>query len=346
MRESIFYSIIRAFFVALFAVVGFCVGLILLVLLIAMLSTSSSVTTDSEGTFSQKILANANGERKTVTSDAPVVLQLNIDGVIGTADLNMQTVNKQLLESREGDFKNNRVKAILVRLNTPGGTVVDADGIYRAIKTYKAQYKVPVYAYVDGLCASGGMYVACAADKVYSSDVSLIGSVGVISPSFLNFSQLIEKIGVQAVTISAGKDKDLMNPLRPWKPDEPKIVQDLINYYYDHFVNVVTTNRTEISKEKLIGEYGANIFNPVQAKEYGFIDVENADQRDTLRHLLVAANITDENYQVIELHHKTWLSELLTSKSALLTGNITHRLETTPDMDPKLSNQFLYLYKP
>lgn len=65
----------------------------------------------------------------------------------------------------------------LVYINTPGGTVVDADGIYRALLEYKTKYDVPIYAYIDGLCASGGMYVALAADKIFASDVSLIGSV-------------------------------------------------------------------------------------------------------------------------------------------------------------------------
>ena len=95
--------------------------------------------------------------------------------------------------------------------------MVDADGIYRAIKHYKEQYQVPVIAYVDGLCASGGMYIACAADKIYATDVSLVGSVGVLFPSFMNFSKLLDTVGVQSLTISSCKGKDDMNPLRPWK---------------------------------------------------------------------------------------------------------------------------------
>lgn len=348
MRESIFSSAMRAFLVGLFAVMGLCFGLILLIALLAGMGSSATTSlTDPETTFSQKILANANGERKTSAStDTPVILQMNIDGVIGATDLTTETIAKQLMESREGDLKHDRVKGILLHINTPGGTVVDADGIYRAIKTYKEQYKVPVYAYVDGLCASGGMYVACAADKVNASDVSIVGSVGVVTPSFMNFTQLIEKIGVQALTLSAGKDKDLMNPLRPWKAGEEEQIQELINYYYNHFVNIVATNRPLLTKEKLVDVYGARVFNASQAKEYGYVDDGNSNRRETLKELLVAANITDENYQVIELHHKTWLSELLNSKTSILSGKVTHQLDLGPEFDAKLSNQFLYLYKP
>lgn len=344
MRESIFSSAIRAFFVALFGMVGFCFGLLVLMILIIALSGSATLS-EPEQSFSQKILANAEGERKTVPSTAPVILQMNIAGSIGLGELTADNVNKLLVQSREGDLKDNRIKGILLCINSPGGTVVDADGIYRAIKHYKEEFQVPVYAYVDGLCASGGMYVACAADKVYANDVSLIGSVGVITPSFMNFTQLIDKIGIQALTLSAGKDKDILNPLRPWKPGEQEQLQELINYYYDYFVNIVTTNRPQVDKEKLINDYGAKIFTAAQAKENGFVDETGANLRQTLKHLVEAAKITDKNYQVIELHHKTWLSELLNAQSPVFTGKVTHQLDLGPEFDTRFMNQFLYLYR-
>jgi len=345
MRDSIFYSTIRAFFVALFGVFGFIVGLI--VLIAAIGAMSSTTLSEPEASFSQKVVANAEGERKTTLGkDVPVILQLNIDGIIGAEGLTMQTIRKLLVESREGDLKNDRVKGIILHINSPGGTVVDADGIYRALKTYKEQYKVPVYAYVDGLCASGGMYVAAAADKIYASDVSLIGSVGVVSPAFLNFTDLISKIGVQALTLTAGKDKDVLNPLRPWKPGEEKEIQDIIDYYYKLFVNIVTTNRPEIDKTKLVDDYGAKVFDPIQAKEYGFINEAGYGPREALKKLLEEVKITDNNYQVIEMQHKSWYSELFGSESSLLKGKVKHQLDLGTELDPNLANQFLYLYRP
>src|SRR5690606_22323692 len=115
-------------------------------------------------------------------------LQINVHGVIGDAKSGIDTKMAQniLLDSRTGDFKNERGKGILLHMNTPGGTVVDSDNIYRMLKTYKERYKVPVFAFVDGLCASGGMYISCAADKVYAGPASIIGSVGVIIGPFFN----------------------------------------------------------------------------------------------------------------------------------------------------------------
>lgn len=343
MRESIFFSSIRALFVALFTIVGICLGLIPVFVLIAALAGTS--TTDIETTFTQELVANANGERKSLGSDVPVILKINIDGIIGLDSLTMGMVRTQLMEAREGTLKDH-VKAILLHINSPGGTVVDADGIYHAIKEYKEKYKIPVYAYVDGLCASGGMYVACAADKIFASDVSLIGSVGVIAPSFLNFSQLLEKVGVQALTLSAGKGKDDLNPLRPWRPGEQDAIQALINYYYQLFVAIVTENRTSLDKTKLITDYGANVFNPKQAQEYGFINLSGYTQEQTLKELVKLAGITDDNYKVIEMQRKTWYSELFKSESSLLKGRITHQIQLTPELDSKLTGQFLYLYRP
>ncbi len=272
MRDSLFYSSIRSFFVALFGMIGIGFGIIpLFIILIALFSVTGG-DQKAKSEYSFEVVPNAVGSRKVLSKDAPVILKLNITSVIGTEKLNMQVVRDQLTESREGIYKKDRVKALLLNINTPGGTVVDSDGIYRAILAYKERYKVPVFAFVDGLCASGGMYVASAADKVYASDVSLIGSVGVLSPSFMNFVGLMEKVGVSALTISAGKGKDDLNPLRKWRPDESDSFRKIIDYFYDHFVNIVVEGRPEVSRSKLVDEYGAKVFPATKAKEIGFVD--------------------------------------------------------------------------
>ena len=155
MRDSILYSAIRALVVAFCVVIGLSLGFVFLSVFVGALAGSASeqrLTTVN----TEEILPNANGKREALSSEAPVILQVNVDGVIGTELLDEKTVRQILVESREGDFKNDRVKGILLYINTPGGTVTDADGIYRALGDYKTKYKVPIYAYVDGLCASGG----------------------------------------------------------------------------------------------------------------------------------------------------------------------------------------------
>lgn len=343
MQESIFYSALRAFFVTLFGIIGFCVAMLLVILGISAFSTTAS--TEPTNVFTLEVVPDANNKRQSLTS-VPVILKVNIDGVIGLNNLDQETVRTLLVESREGLLKDNLVKGLLLYMKTPGGTVIDADGIYRAIKAYKNKYNVPVYAYVDGMCASGGMYIAAAADKILASDVSIIGSIGVIVPSMLNFSQLLEKIGVQALTLYAGKGKDDLNPFRPWKPGEDANYKDLIEYYYQDFVNIVTSNRPQLNKAKLIDDYGAKIFAANQAKDLGYIDESGISLNEAIRLLAKQMGIEDENYRVVQLCKQTWISELFKANLGLLQGNVKHHLEIAPEYDPKLFSQFLYMYRP
>lgn len=345
MRDSIFYSSLRALCVAFCAIIGICLGFFIITILLGTISSSTKASRLAS-VNTEEILPDAEGKREVHIGKVPVILQIDIDGVIGLESLTTKKIRQLLVESREGDYENGRVKAILLYINTPGGTVTDANGIFQALKDYKAKYKVPIYAYVDGLCASGGMYIALAADKIYSSDVSLIGSVGVIAPTFMNFTELLGKVGVQTLTLSAGKDKDAMNPLRPWKPGEDENYKQIVDYYYDHFVNLVVANRPEMSKEKLVKDYGAKIFPADEAHQFGFIDVTNAMLRDALKHLVEESDLEGKDYQVIRLENKGWWESLFSAEAPIFTGKVKHQLTVSPSVDLMLQNQFLYLYHP
>lgn len=342
MQHSFIFSGIKAFFVTFFTIVGICLAVIPLIFLISFLITE--VEEEPESHFSLEILSNADGVRKSLSSEDPVILSIPIKGVIGVEDLTKDTIRKMLIESREDILKHNRVKGLFLVIESPGGTVVDADGIYHAIKEYKTKYNVPVYAFVDGLCASGGMYVAACADKIFASEVSLIGSVGVIAPSFLNLTQLMEKIGVQSLTLYAGKGKDDLNPLRPWKPGEEKPLQDIIDFYYNMFLDIVTSNRTRLKKETLVADLGAHVYPAEKATEYGYIDAHGLSRNEALKLLLQKMGIENDKYQVVELTSKTWFNTLFKSKTSLLSGKIQHEFNIAPNLHKDLQGKFLYLY--
>lgn len=343
--ESIFFACLRSFFKTVFVFFGIAVGLLLMVAMIS--SLSSAKDKEVEQNYKLTIIPNADGTRKVFSAKTPTILQLNVTGVIGLSNLTADAIRMQLQESREGDLKDGLVKGILLNVNTPGGTVVDSDGIYRILKEYKEKYKVPVIAYVDGMCASGGMYVASAADRISASKVSLVGSVGVLLPTFLNFSPLLEKIGVNTMTLTAGKDKDAMNPLRPWKPGEENNIRSIVDYYYQQFVDLVASNRPKLSKEKLIDEYGAKIFPAVEAQAFGYIDDAEANYTETLLSIVKAAGLEGQAYQVVQMENKNWLAELFKEESPLKTGIIKHQIQVSGSALPsELVNQFLYLYVP
>ena len=346
MRESIFFASIRTFFITLSGIAGILIGILLITGILGVFSLSTDGTPDLAYSYTPEIKPNASGVRKIESGSAPVVLKLNISGVIGLDSLTRKAVTQQLIESRERSLADDRVKAILLYIDSPGGTVTDADGIFRELKAYKEKYKVPVYAFTDGLCASGGYLIAAAADKIFAADTCLIGSVGVIIPSIMNFSQLMEKVGVQSVTLYDGKGKDDLNPFRPWRTGEGDNIKAAINYYYNTFTDIVTADRPGLNKTKLVDEYGANIFPAAIAKEHGYIDDSGYTLEKTLKELLTQIGIEDDNYQVIELESTNWFSELLKSELGLFKGKLTHHVELTPGISSELSNQFLYLYHP
>jgi signal peptide peptidase SppA len=245
-------------------------------------------------------------------------------------------------------FSGNRVKAILLNINTPGGTVDDADGIYWALMAYKQKYQVPVYAWVAGMCASGGMYIASAADRIFASSSSIIGSVGVILGPAFNYSGLMERYGVQAKTITQGKDKDMLSSFRPWVPGEDVCLQIITADLYHQFVDIVTSGRPNLDKDKLITEYGAQVYVSKKAEELGYIDVANADYSTAVAELAKAAEFSaDHPYQVMTIEpHRAFLADLTQSKSSLLSGKVTHHFQINASLNSEMSGRFLYLYQP
>lgn len=343
-RESVFVSATRCFCNSFAVVIGVFVAAVVVFIGMMMLSKPEMVPNKSE----MIIAPDANGDRTLLHDSAPVVLRLDIHGVIGEGALTMGNIESILLDSREDMLKHNRVKAVLLHMDTPGGTVTDSDGIYHLLMDYKKKYNVPVYAYVDGLCASGGMYICSAADKIYATSSSIVGSVGVLLGPTFNFSQAMIKYGIQAHTITEGKDKDMLNPFRPWIPGEDQSLVNITHDLYAQFVNIVVAARKNLDKDRLINEFGAQVYVAEQAQQYGYIDVANSNYSAALKDLTVVASIPESQaYQVVQLQTpSSFISSLVQGKSALVTGKLTHIFQIGPNMSSELSGKFLYLYQP
>lgn len=343
-RESIFISALRGLVKSFAVVIGITLGIVVLVIGIGSVSNTVQMPDKSQITLS----ADANWNRKLLPDSTPVLLRINIHGIIGTSKLKEDSFKDMLVDSRLGVLAKNRVKGILLHVNTPGGTATDSSAIYNLLTEYKEKYKVPIYAFVEGMCASGGMYISSAAEKIYATENSVIGSVGVrIGPAF-NFSGAMEKVGIDSVTITSGKNKDALNPFRPWKPGEDDAIQAVVSSEYTTFVNVVTENRKNLSKEALVDEYGANVFAAEKAEKLGYIDNGDASYDQALAALASASGFKeDDKYQVFEIEpHKSVLKELSESKSKLLSGKIQHVLPTGAFTTTEMSGQVLYLYSP
>lgn len=333
MKESVFISIIKSFFKGFFFILGIFLAFIPLILI-----TGSFLQKEEKPDIT--ILPDLEGNTKILPQKAPAILKINIHGIIGEKHLTTDVIENILIESRKDFFKNNKTKAILLHVSSPGGGVTDSDGIYRALKRYKETYSVPVYAYVDGICASGAFYISAIADKIYSSPTSIIGSVGVILGPFFNVSKTLEKLGVETQTLTDGKDKDMMNPLRPWKKTEADNLKTIGAFMYQRFVSIISSNRN-IPKNLILQDYGAHIFDASKAEKIGYIDHADSSFQKVVKDLLEHLNIK-EPFQLVEIEPKKKWADFFT-KNSLLKGKIRHKLHLPCNIKKR---ELSYLYVP
>lgn len=343
-RESIFVSSLRSFCRCFFAVFGIFLSIMLVTFLYSIVSAPKGYEEKTQLT----VLPDLAEHRDLLSTSSPVILRVNIHGIIGEPGMDSETIENILLDSHTGLLTGDRVKGVLLHFNTPGGVVVDADNIYRMLKAYKEKYHLPVYGFVDGLCASGGMYISCCADQIYATPPSVIGSIGVIIGPFFNFSDAMGKIGIQSQTLTQGLDKDMLSPFRTWKENEDASLKVIIASMYNRFVDLVAANRPRVDKTKLVNEYGAQVYDGKKAQEIGYIDVAEASYNEVLAALMKEAKIdTTKPYQVVELKPRTdWISMLASNKSPLFTGKIEHIFNGGDRKSSSVREQFSYYYEP
>lgn len=179
--------------------------------------------------------------------------------------LDSQDIVRQFKKYRE----NKSIKAILFRVDSPGGGVSASQEIYEEVKKTREAGK-PVVVSMGSVAASGGYYVSCGATKIVANPGTLTGSIGVIF-QFLHFSELMNKIGVDASTFKTGKYKDIGSPFRKTTEDEKKFFDQLLGDVYDQFVTVVATER-KLDRKVVVGYADGRVFTGRQAQMYGLVD--------------------------------------------------------------------------
>jgi len=161
-----------------------------------------------------------------------------------------QNANAQsIIDSLREAAKDQNTKGIILNANSPGGSPVQSAYVYDEIKKIKKDHpNLPIHAVVSDICASGCYYIVSAADKIFASPASLIGSIGVIMDSF-GFVDTMQKLGVERRLLTAGAHKALLDPFSPAKPDEHQYMQGLIDQVHQQFINAVKTGRGKRLKE-------------------------------------------------------------------------------------------------
>ena len=197
------------------------------------------------------------------------IASLYIEGVIEAEN---KTYNHEWLidtiRSLEDDEKN---KAILLTVDSPGGGVYESDEVYLALCDYTEHTGRPVYAYMTTLAASGGYYISCAAETIYANRNTLTGSIGVIASQSVDMTELLKKLGVKVETITAGKNKNMLNINSPLTDEQRGIMQSIADEAYEQFTAIVAKSRDmKIGDVKKLAD--GRIYTASQAKKNGLVD--------------------------------------------------------------------------
>lgn len=234
------------------------------------------------GCISINLLGDSEGAPLTETvvrgDSGPKVLLLDVDGVITSSELapsvfglgttSMVARVREVLDKARDD---DDVAAILLRIDSPGGTATASDQVHAEIRRFRQERQIPIVAQLLTTAASGGYYIAMAADTVQAHPTTVTGSIGVIFSS-LNFAGLMEKLGVEDQTITGGRFKDVGSPFRRLTPQERAQLQSVVDDLHDRFKLIVDEGRPELDRGEVDQLANGRIYSAPQALENGLVD--------------------------------------------------------------------------
>ena len=264
------------------------------------------------------ILSYAPGHLPAVKETHTALVDIN--GVIAAdADANADSVVSGIRDA----FDNLSAKGLILRLNTPGGSPVQAGIINDEIKRLQQQRPdFPVYAVVQDVCASGGYYIAVAADEIYADKASIVGSIGVRMDGF-GFTGTMEKIGVERRSLTAGEHKAFLDPFLPMKQADIEHAHDMLDNIHKQFINVVKEGRGDrINNDAKL--FSGLFWSGEQALELGLID-GLANSSTVARDLIGAEDIID--YTPRPNYFDRFAGKLGASIASVVTQNATWSLQ-------------------
>ncbi|MGH7274169.1 MAG: signal peptide peptidase SppA [Nitrospiria bacterium] len=226
--------------------------------------------------------------------------------------------SKETLEEITHYNENPSIKAIVLRIDSPGGAVVPSQEIYEEVKRIRAESKKKVVVSMGTVAASGGYYIASASDRIVANPGTLTGSIGVIM-ELANFAGLLEKIGVESTVVKSGRHKDIGSPFRRMGAEEREILQNVLDDVHNQFIEAVSEARgLEIGRVRGLAD--GRIFTGRQAMELGLVD-DLGGLQDTIRMTAEMVGIkgkpriveTRKRFSILELLRNRWLGSLAQS---------------------------------
>lgn len=219
----------------------------------------------------QEQLLEGDGRAKILLLDISGTIseQEKTEGLLGAATPSTVSLLRESLRKAERD---DRIAGVILRIDSPGGSVTASDIIRHDILEFKKRRKVPVLACILGVGASGGYYAATAADEIIAHPTAITGSIGVILMKF-NVAGLMAKLGVEEQTVKSGEKKDILSPFRRATPEEERLAREIITRFHGRFLDVIMARSgNRLSRDELAALADGRIYTAEQALEARLID--------------------------------------------------------------------------
>lgn len=271
---------------------------------------------------------------------APKVLRIPLTGVIlssdrrrGFFDVAEDGSAPAALRKIRAAVEDDEIDGLFLCIDSPGGGVTASDELHHAVRRFRESRKGRfAFVLMGDMCCSGGYYVACAADFVMARPTSLTGSIGVLLNG-VNAAELVRKIGVAPVTVVSGKNKDLLNPLKPVDSGHVEIVQKAVDQMHRRFVSIVAEGRR--MDERKAGELAdGRVFSAADALANGLVDAVGyrEDALERLRALAGDRDVCVVRYQEVESFRRIFSNAMVFSSVGDLAREVVSALDASPSV--------------
>ena len=220
------------------------------------------------------VQAGKTGDKVAIVEVEGLLMNARAGGLLQAQENPVSLFTQQMRAAA----KDRSVKAVVLRVNTPGGTVTASDTMYETVRDFRRRTGKPVVASAQEVCASGGYYICCAADKIVAQPTSIVGSIGVMMNT-MEFTGALGKLGIRTDAIKSGPLKDMGSPYRSMEEPERKVMQEMVDEYFHRFLDVVSSTRpvqearpTLPLAEDYRGIYSGRVFSGARAVELGLAD--------------------------------------------------------------------------
>lgn len=289
----------------------------------------------SEEEFSEKTLEPGTGFERI----AVVEVNGTIEDVAANPFQSVGYNHRQFLRMLDQAGEDETIRGIILRVNSPGGGVVESADIHRKITEIQKETKKPVYVSMGSVAASGGYYISAPANKIYANPSTMTGSLGVIMQT-LNYSELADNLGIEFETVKSGPHKDIGSPDRDMTKEERNILQSMVNNSYDEFVKVIASGR-DMSEATVKKIADGRVYDGRQAKELGLVD-ELGNLDDTIA--AMKKEIGDETLSVIEYEQDFGFGSLFQMTAQKMLGKDADLLGIRQLIGESNSPRLMYLF--